>query len=83
MIAPEDATVTATMIRKAALDAAQSIHAADLVIVVGFEFAPETGDDKVGRVGVVRVRMYRDGSRPRCCGSSVVVLPRGPTCCRC
>ena len=60
VIAPEDATVTAAMIRKAALDAAKSIHAADLVIIVGFEFAPETGDDKIGRVGVVRVRMHRD-----------------------
>ncbi len=60
VIAPEDATVTAAMIRKAALDTAKSIHAADLVIIVGFEFAPDTGDDKVGRVGVVRVRMHRD-----------------------
>lgn len=60
LIAPEDATVTAAMIRKAALDTAQSIHAADLVIVVGFEFAPDTGDDKIGRVGVARVRMHRD-----------------------
>ena len=60
VIAPEDATVTAVMIRKAALDTAKSIHAADLVIIVGFEFAPETGDEKVGRVGVVRVRMHRD-----------------------
>ena len=60
VIAPEDATVTAAMIRKAALDTAQSIHAADLVVIVGFEFAPETGDGKVGRVGVVRVRMHRD-----------------------
>ena len=60
VIAPEDATVTAAMIRKAALDTAQSIHNADLVIVVGFEFAPETGDEKIGRVGVVRVRMHRD-----------------------
>ena len=60
VIAPEDATVTAAMIRKAALDTAQSIHAADLVIIVGFEFAPETGDEKIGRVGVVRVRMHRD-----------------------
>ena len=56
MIAPEDATVTAAMIRKAALDTAQSIHNADLAIIVGFEFAPDTGDDKIGRVGVVRVR---------------------------
>ena len=60
VIAPEDATVTAAMIRKAALDTAQSIHNADLVIVVGFEFAPDTGDEKIGRVGVVRVRMHRD-----------------------
>ncbi len=60
MIAPEDATVTAAMIRKAALDTAQSIHNADLVVIVGFEFAPETGDEKIGRVGVVRVRMHRD-----------------------
>ena len=60
VIAPEDATVTAAMIRKGALDAAASIHGADLVIVVGFEFAPETGEDKVGSVGVVRVRMHRD-----------------------
>ena len=30
VIAPEDATVTAAMIRKAALDTAQSIHAADV-----------------------------------------------------
>ena len=56
VIAPEDATVTAAMIRKAALDTAQSIHNADLAIIVGFEFAPDTGDDKIGRVGVVRVR---------------------------
>ena len=60
VIAPEDATVTAAMIRKAALDTAQSIHAADLVIIVGFEFAPDTGDEKIGRVRVVRVRMHRD-----------------------
>ena len=60
VIAPEDATVTAAMIRKAALDTAQSIHNADLAIIVGFEFAPDTGDDKIGRVGVVRVRMHRD-----------------------
>jgi adenine-specific DNA-methyltransferase len=60
VVAPEDATVTAAMIRKSALDTAQSIHAADLVIIVGFEFAPDTGDDKIGRVGVVRVRMHRD-----------------------
>ena len=60
VIAPEDATVTAAMIRKAALDTAQSIHSADLAIIVGFEFAPDTGDDKIGRVGVVRVRMHRD-----------------------
>ena len=60
VIAPEDATVTAAMIRKAALDTAQSIHNAELAIVVGFEFAPDTGDEKIGRVGVVRVRMHRD-----------------------
>ncbi len=60
VIAPEDATVTAAMIRKAALDTAQSIHNADLAIIVGFEFAPGTGDEKIGRVGVVRVRMHRD-----------------------
>ena len=60
MIAPEDATVTAAMIRKAALDTAQSIHNADLAIIVGFEFAPDAGDEKIGRVGVVRVRMHRD-----------------------
>ena len=60
VIAPEDATVTAAMIRKAALDTAQSIHNADLAIIVGFEFAPDTDDDKIGRVGVVRVRMHRD-----------------------
>ena len=60
VIAPEDATVTAAMIRKAALDTAQSIHNADLAIIVGFEFAPDTGDEKIGRVGVVRVRMHRD-----------------------
>ena len=60
VIAPEDATVTAAMIRKAALDTAHSIHNADLAIIVGFEFAPDTGDDKIGRVGVVRVRMHRD-----------------------
>ncbi len=30
------------------------------MIIVGFEFAPETGDEKIGRVGVVRVRMHRD-----------------------
>ena len=60
VIAPEDVTVTAAMIRKAALDTAQSIHNADLAIIVGFEFAPDTGDDKIGRVGVVRVRMHRD-----------------------
>ena len=60
VIAPEDATVTAAMIRKAALDTAHSIHGADLAMVVGFEFAPDTGDGKVGRVGVVRVRMHRD-----------------------
>ena len=60
VIAPEDATVTAAMIRKAALDTAQSIHSADLAIIVGFEFAPDTGDEKIGRIGVVRVRMHRD-----------------------
>ena len=60
VIAPEDATVTAAMIRKAALDTAQSIHNADLAIIVGFEFATETGDEKIGRGGVVRVRMHRD-----------------------
>ena len=60
VIAPEDATVTAAMIRKAALDTAQSIHNAHLAIIVGFEFAPDTGDEKIGRVGVVRVRMHRD-----------------------
>ena len=60
VIAPEDATVTAAMIRKAALDTAQSIHNADLVVIVGFEFAPDTGDEKIGRVGVLRVRMHRD-----------------------
>ena len=60
VIAPEDATVTAAMIRKSALDTAQSIHGAEMVIIVGFEFAPDTGDDKVGRVDVVRVRMHRD-----------------------
>ena len=60
VIAPEDATVTAAMIRKAALDTAQSIHNADLAIIVGFEFAPDTGDEKIGRVSVVRVRMHRD-----------------------
>ena len=60
VIAPEDATVTAAMIRKAALDTAQSIHGAAMAIVVGFEFAPDTGDDKVGRVEVVRVKMHRD-----------------------
>ena len=60
VIAPEDATVTAAMIRKAALDTAKSIHNADLAIIVGFEFAPDTGDEKIGRVGVVRVRMHRD-----------------------
>ena len=60
VIAPEDASVTAAMIRKAALDTAQSIHSADLAIIVGFEFAPDTGDEKIGRVGVVRVRMHRD-----------------------
>ena len=60
VVAPEDATVTAALIRKAALDTARSIHAADLVIIVGFEFAPETGDERIGRVGVVRVRMHRD-----------------------
>ena len=60
VIAPEDATVTAAMIRKAALDTAQSIHNADLALIVGFEFAPDTGDEKIGRVGVVRVRMHRD-----------------------
>ena len=59
VIAPEDATVTAAMIRKSALDTAQSIHNADLAIIVGFEFAPDTGDEKIGRVGVVRVRMHR------------------------
>ena len=65
VIAPEDATVTAAMIRKAALDTAQSIHNADLAIIVGFEFAPDTGDEKIGRVGVVRVRMHRDPPDPR------------------
>ena len=45
VIAPEDATVTAAMIRKAALDTAQSIHNADLAVIVGFEFAAETGDE--------------------------------------
>ena len=60
VIAPEDATVTAAMIRKAALDTAQSIHNADLAVIVGFEFAPDTGDEKIGRVGVVRVRMHRN-----------------------
>ena len=60
VIAPEDATVTAAMIRKSALDTAQSIHGAEMVIIVGFEFAPDTGDDRVGRADVVRVRMHRD-----------------------
>ena len=45
VIARDDATVTAATIRKAALDTAQSIPAADLMIIVGFEFAPNTGDD--------------------------------------
>ena len=49
VVAPEDATVTSAMIRKDALDTAQSIHNAVLTIIVGFEFAPDTGDDQIGR----------------------------------
>ena len=42
VIAPEDATVTAAMIRKAALDTAQSIHNADLVQSSSASSSPPT-----------------------------------------
>ena len=55
MIAPEDATVTAAIIRKSTLETTKSIRNAGRVIIVGFEFAPDIGVDKVGLV-----RMRRD-----------------------
>ena len=60
LIAPEDATVTAAMLRAAALDAAASIDGAELVIVVAFAFEPDTSVESIGRVKVMRAQMHRD-----------------------
>ncbi len=60
LIAPEDATVTAAMLRAAALDAAASIDGAELVIVVAFAFEPDTSVESIGRVKVIRAQMHRD-----------------------
>ena len=60
VIAPEDATVTAAMLRAAALDTASSIDGAELVIAVAFAFEPDTTEDKWGRIRVMRVQMHRD-----------------------
>ena len=61
LVAPEDATATMAMLRRAALDSAVSIDAAKLVIVVAFAFAPDTSDaHTLGSVQMVRVQMHRD-----------------------
>lgn len=59
-VAAEDATVTETMIRAAALEAAGRVPDSTAVFVIGYAFEALSGDEAFGRIQVVRVNMNRD-----------------------
>ena len=59
MVAAEDVTVPAEMIREAAREMASGAESADLLLVVAYAFAPDA-PHTVGRIAVAQAQMNRD-----------------------